>query len=640
MSEVSENSEVLDNIPTFVSAMVPRDLPPSGITDETIQRLSALSEVCRKWDTNPKSIPNDIRFELQAMLAATFKDFREFAVLGMRFLGFPISPMQLDIAWYMQHGDKKRMVQAQRGEAKSTLAALYAVWSLIHNPKYRVLVVSAASDQASDVAIMIVRLLERWFLLCWLRADSSKGDRISYEAYDCHYTLKGIDKSPSISCIGITANLPGRRADLLIPDDIETPKNSMTQTMREQLLMLSKEFTAICTHGDILYLGTPQSKDSIYKTLPTRGFSVRIWPGRYPTNEELSRYMPDTIAPAILEDIKNNPSLQHGGGITGEMGKPADTRRYTEMDLQEKELDYGAEGFALQFMLDTTLSDALRTRIKLSDIPVVGFGSENAPETLLYSLETRFEFKDRTPALLQDKMYWIASSSNNFLPYQHKVMQIDPAGSGGDEVAFCVGASINSYIHLFTVGGLKGGMTEDNIGKLLDVALEYNCNLIRVESNMGHGVVSSLIIAEIRNRGLSIGVEDFYAKGQKERRIIDTISPITRRHKLVVHKSAIEDDWAYCLQHSQDKRMQFSAFRQLADITYDRGSLAHDDRVDCIEAMCSYLVGTLALDDEALEKQREEEETREWLRNPMGYSSRVLGSNKRIKGRIRHYGRK
>lgn len=135
---------------------------------------------------------------------------------------------------------------------------------------------------------------------------------------------------------------------------------------------------------------------------------------------------------------------------------------------------------------------------------------------------------------------------------------------------------------------------------------------------MGHGVVSALIIAQIQKRGLQLGVEDFYAKGQKERRIIDTISPLTRRHKLVVHEQAIEDDWMYCLKHSADKRNQFSLFRQLADITYDRGALVHDDRADCLQALCEFLVGTLAKDDEREAELRKQEEVREWLRNPLG----------------------
>lgn len=610
------------------------------LSDITIKRLTLLKNRTDKWRNDPRKIPENERVDLSLMFASTFNEFYEFAYLGMKFLGFDISPMQIDIAKFMQYGDRKRMVQAQRGQAKSTLAALYSVWSIIRNPSHRVLVVSAADKQASDVAVMIIRLIENWDLLCWLRADTSAGDRTSYENYDVHYALKGIDKSASVSCIGITANLQGRRADLLIPDDIESQKNSATQVQREQLLLISKEFAAICTHGETLYLGTPQTKDSIYRTLPTRGFQVRIWTGRYPNSEEMDRYQEGTLAPYIIEKMQADPSLCTGGGISGKRGKPTDPDMFNEEALQEKELDYGEEGFSLQYMLDTTLSDALRTRIRLSDIPIIGLGSENAPETLLWAAEPRLEYKNKPPSVLTEKMYYVASSSDVFVPYAVKVMQIDPAGSGGDEVAFCVGGAVNSYVHLFSTGGFRGGMTQENINALLDIAVNYGVDIIRVEANMGHGAVTALILAEMEKRGLSIGIEDFYPKGQKEKRIIDTISPLTRRHKLIMHEQFILDDWKYCEQHSAQDRSSFSALRQLADITYDRNSLVHDDRADCVQALCAYTVQFLAKDDEKEAELRKAKETQEWLRNPMGYvDSGFRDSTRRAKGRRKVYGR-
>ena len=75
----------------------------------------------------------------------------------------------------------------------------------------------------------------------------------------------------------------GKRADLLIPDDIESSKNSATPVQRAKLLHLTKDFISICQYGRIVWLGTPQTMDSIYNSLPARGVAVRIWPGRYPT---------------------------------------------------------------------------------------------------------------------------------------------------------------------------------------------------------------------------------------------------------------------------------------------------------------------------------------------------------------------
>lgn len=159
------------------------------------------------------------RFAHVQALAEHYENFVDFAQDGMAYLGFSCTWMQADIAEFMQHGPRLRMVMAQRGEAKTTLAALYAIWRIMHRPSTRVLIISAGEQNSSDTATLIVRLIMTWDILECLRPDRTAGDRTSTEAFDVHYSLKGLDRSPSISCAGITSNLPGRRADLLIPDD-------------------------------------------------------------------------------------------------------------------------------------------------------------------------------------------------------------------------------------------------------------------------------------------------------------------------------------------------------------------------------------------------------------------------------------
>ena len=104
--------------------------------------------------------------------------------------------------------------------------------------------------------------------------------------------------------------------------------------MREQLLNISKDFAAICTHGDTLYLGTPQTKDSIYKTLPGRGFEVRVWPGRIPNAEMRERYG-ETLAPYI-QTLIDTGYKETGFGLDGTLGECTDKGRYNEEALIEK----------------------------------------------------------------------------------------------------------------------------------------------------------------------------------------------------------------------------------------------------------------------------------------------------------------
>lgn len=582
-----------------------------------------------------------LRFAHAEVLAEQYERFEDFAEDGMAFLGFPLTAMQRDISEFMQYGDRLRMIMAQRGEAKSTLAALYAVWRLIHRPSTRVLVVSGGEKQASEVATLIIRLIMTWDILEYLRPDKQSGDRVSIEAFDVHFALKGLDKSPSVACIGITANLQGKRADILIADDIETTKNGLTVTQRSQLLQLSKEFSSICTHGDILYLGTPQTKDSIYNTLPGRGFIVRIWPGRFPTQEELPKYG-DRLAPYVADRIKRNKDLQNGGGLDGTKGKPTDTGRYTETDLCEKELDQGPEGFQLQYMLDTTLSDAARQQLRLSDFIVANYTDDRLPEISVYqsSQQYQVELPGDFPIPLT-KMYHPVPIACDFIPRKDVMMYIDPAGGGSDELAFGVSCAIGPYIHVLDCGGLKGGLTGKNPEKIIQVARELDVGTILVESNMGHGLFEITLRAEFEKAGMGhVGIRGEYSTGQKERRIIDSLVAPMQRHRVIVHQRVFQSDTEYNKQHSIDKRAQYSVWYQLSNITTDRNSLPHDDRCEAFAGCVRYWKGVLAVDENRASEARKLSEAREFMQNPMGYpekQDRLRGARKTVQTRRQRY---
>ena len=227
------------------------------------------------------------RWEQLELVQQHYRDFVPFLEDVMDELGFSTTDIQRDIGGYIAYGPQYLMVQAQRSQAKTTIAAAFAVWYLLHSPKGRVLIVSAGGDQATDISTLIVRIIMNMDVLSCMRPDKSAGDRTSVEGFDIHHSLKGIDKSASIDCVGIDANLQGRRADLLIPDDIESSKNSATPTQRAKLLHLTKDFTSINSTGRIIWLGTTQNMESIYNSLPARGVVTRIWPGRY---QRLSRW--------------------------------------------------------------------------------------------------------------------------------------------------------------------------------------------------------------------------------------------------------------------------------------------------------------------------------------------------------------
>src|SRR5512139_367897 len=567
-----------------------------------------------------------VRFAHAAILAEQYADFRDFAVDGMAFLGFDTTEMQEDIAAYMQNGPRLRMVMAQRGEAKSTRAALYAVWRIVQRPATRVLIVSAGEDQASEVATLVVRLIQTWDILECFRPDRMAGDRTSTSAFDVHYSLKGLDKSPSVACVGITSNLPGKRADLLIPDDIESNKNGLSASQRAQLLHLSKEFTSICTHGDILYLGTPQSKDSIYNTLQGRGFEIRIWPGRFPTLDEEEKYA-GRLAPFVLERMQANPSLRTGGGITGQRGQPADPGRYSDADLIEKELDKGPEDFQLQFMLDTSLVDAQRQQLRLSDLIVANFTPDLLPEVIAWQAAEKYlvPLGQDFPVTMA-RMYYAPPAECSFVKRPLDVfMYVDPAGGGADEIGIGVACALGPYIHVLDVAGLKGGLNPETEAEFVAIIRRNKVKRIKVESNMGHGLFEISLRAILNKhddlKDVANSVTGEYSTGQKERRIIDSLVSPMQRHKVVVHQQVFESDARYGKQHGIEARTGFSMWYQMANITTDRGSLPHDDRLEAVAGAVREFKHVLDQDEHKAAEKRKMDEYTAFMLDPMGYGN-------------------
>lgn len=552
------------------------------------------------------------RFALLEALQDAYPDFSEFLDDVMGELGFETSDVQHDIGRFLQHGPDYLQIQAQRGQAKTTITAAFAVWTAIHNPQIRILIISAGGTQANEISTLIVRIIMTMPELTCLRPDKSAGDRTSVEAFDIHHSLKGLDKSPSVACVGITGNLQGKRASLLIADDVESQKNSRTQAQRSILLELTKDFTSLCDTGRIIYLGTPQTIDSIYNTLPGRGFEVRIWPGRYPTADQEEAYGPH-LAPMIKRRMQADPSLRTGGGLLGDQGQPVDTRLGEDV-LQKKERDQGPAYFQLQHMLNTKLSDADRYPLKVEQIVFVPFpGMDNFPLTLSpgYAREHQLAFSVQGTAFMA---YRASQLSNDRSCLTGIGMFVDPAGGGknGDETGYAVVGALNGQIWVLEVGGVPGGFAPAALEKLTSVAEKWAVNFIRIEKNFGNGAFMHIWQPILRERHQCMIYED-WASGQKELRIIDTLEPILARRQLVFLDNIPADDSASLSRYATNVAPTYSLFMQMARITREKGALIHDDRLDALEAGVSHWVKTLATDQAVEAERRRQQEYEQWL---------------------------
>lgn len=499
----------------------------------------------------------------------------------------PLTRMQNDIAMYLQHIPERAIIEAFRGVGKSFLTSGYVVWRLWNDPQLKIMVVSASKDRADSFSGFVKKIIAEMPQLAHLMPGRDQRD--SLVAFDVGPATP--DQSPSVKSVGITGQLTGSRADIIIADDVETPGNSATALMRERLGELVKEFDAILKPlptSRIIYLGTPQCEMSLYNELLSRGYVARIWPAQYPEEEDIASYK-GNLAPIIAKDIEKDKGL-HAGRYTL-TGKPTDPVRFSVEDLAKRRLSYGASGFALQFQLNTSLSDADKYPLRCSDMIVLTVDRERAPVKFTWAADPATARNDlQCVGLTGDRFHrplWIDEQHHEF---EGCVMAIDPSGRGKDETGYAIVKQLGGMLYLVASGGLKGGYKEENLEALAKLAKENGVNLVLVESNFGDGMFGELM-KPVLGRVYPCTVEEVRSTGQKELRIIDTLEPVLNGHRLVVDPRVINAD-----MKAANEDLPYSLFYQLTRITKDRGALAHDDRLDALAIAVSYWVNSMARD--------------------------------------------
>ena len=126
------------------------------------------------------------------------------------------------------------------------------------------------------------------------------------------------------------------------------------------------------------------------------------------------------------------------------------------------------------------------------------------------------------------------------------------------------------------------------------------------QANFGDGMYTELIKPVLAKHRPCM-VEEVKHSTQKERRIIDTLEPVMARHKLVFDTRVIEDDYRTAQAYEADNTFTKTLIYQLSRISYDKGSLKHDDRLDALAIAVNYWVEKMAQDENkgiSNEKQR------------------------------------
>ena len=554
-------------------------------------------------------------------LTALQADFKLFLQALWNQLDLP-SPTraQYAIADYLQSGPKRLQIQAFRGVGKSWITGAFVLWTLFNNAEKKIMIISASKERADNMSIFLQKLIIEtpWLNHLQPKSDDGRWSRISFDV-NC-----SPHQAPSVKSVGITGQLTGSRADLMILDDIEVPGNSMTELMREKLLQLCTEAESILTPKDdsrIMYLGTPQTTFTVYRKLAERAYRPFVWPARYPKN--VTPYE-GLIAPQLQEDIEEG----------AEAGHPTDPDRFTNEDLLEREAAMGRSNFTLQFQLDTTLSDAEKFPLKNADLVVTSVNPTKAPDNVIWCSDPRNVIKDLpTVGLPGDYFYSPMQLQGEWTEYSETICSVDPSGRGSDETAAAYISQKNGFLYLHEMRAYRDGYSDSTLLNILKGCEKYNARTLVVETNFGDGIVSELFKKHIQQTKQRIFIDEVRANVRKEDRIIDALEPVLNQHRLVVNRDVIDWDYKSNPDAAPEQRLLYMLFYQMSRMCRMKYAVKHDDRLDCLAQGVKYFTDALSISAESQIKMKKDEEFLDMLEafieDPKSATNHlVLGLNK------------
>jgi hypothetical protein len=155
---------------------------------------------------------------------------------------------------------KRKLICVPRGCFKSSIGVVgYSIWSLIRNPNLRILIDSEIYENSKNFIREIRGKLELPRMTTLF--GSFESNQWSEGSITIAQRTK-IFKESSVTASGVNTGKTGQHFDIIIMDDLNSPKNSETPEQRQKVINHYKMNTSILEpDGTMVVIGTRYSSD-------------------------------------------------------------------------------------------------------------------------------------------------------------------------------------------------------------------------------------------------------------------------------------------------------------------------------------------------------------------------------------------
>lgn len=419
-------------------------------------------------------------------------EFFEFVYLWFKLQGLSLPKHQKRMTqWlfeiYEKNDDRRALLMAFRNSGKSTVVGLFCSWVLYVNNSIRILVLAADYDLAKKMVRNVKKIIEQHPLTKKLKPK--KVEQWASDQFTINRSLELRD--PSMLAKGLGANITGLRADLIICDDVEVPKNCDSNIKRRYLREKLNELDYILTpSGMQLYIGTPHSFYTIYKNIIDKN------------NPELSPFL-------LGFEKLEIPILNSKGKSNWE-------DRFPEKKIASIRQRSGESKFLSQMMLrPVNIADSILNPDKL----------------VMYNDEISETFSNEQPVLKIGNVRMVSVSC-----------WWDPSFACGkktdNSVVACVFSDEEGKFWLHDIEYIKidENLCDDvatlQCEKVADFISKNHLPSIRVETNGIGKLLPGLLKQTLRKRKIKSAVIDAYSHKNKETRIVEAFDVLLANRAL------------------------------------------------------------------------------------------------------------
>lgn len=408
-----------------------------------------------------------------------------------------------DICKFLMDKSKKpyKLVIYPRGHRKSFYAAMYACWRIIKDPSIAIVYLSATSPLAEAQlrtikATLESKIVKRYWPDMVLENEGQREKWTTTEICVDHPRRREEGtRDSTVKTGGLTTNITGSHADLIILDDLVVPANNDELGRRAVIEQYSQLQSILNAGGEIIAVGTRYHPKDLYATIQD-------------TYQEIYNEAGELIGREPQWDI-----LQRVVEENGEFLWPRQRRadgKYYGYDLKEL------------------------SRIKAGYIDKTQFYSQyyNDPNDASTSPITpdMFEYYNRDNLTVEGGVYKLKGVPLNVYAAIDFAYSLSTRADSTAIVTIGVDQDNNRYV--LDIDRFKTDKIQEYYNHIIAVHQKYNLRKLRAECTAAQQVIVQNLKDKLSENSVRLVIDEYKPTRDKEERVMATLRPLYEDHKI------------------------------------------------------------------------------------------------------------